>query len=404
MNPKGISRLAWVIALATMSLYVLTVFLAESDDPGYFGAIMGPVSFVAFAIVGALILTYRSGHLIGWITLSIGFLFVLGTFASQYAGYALVRHPGSLPGGELLAWMGAGWVASLGWGMMVTFLLLLFPTGRLPSARWKPVAWLTGCVIAALIVVISLQTGSDDPAYPSFRHPLGIQVPFDLLESIGNFIYGLAMIFILLSAASVIVRYKRAGMEERQQIKWFASSAMLLLVTYALTFTINALNFPGRDVVNDLLWALVVCTIPISIGVAILRYRLYDIDLIIRRTLIYTALTLSLALFYAGSVVLLQGVFRSVTGSTKPSQFAIVVSTLAVAALFSPLRRRLQERIDRRFYRRRYDAERVLNDFSASLRDEVDIEQLNERLQRVIQETMQPEHVSIWLKRREQER
>jgi hypothetical protein len=273
------------------------------------------------------------------------------------------------------------------------FLLLLFPTGRLPSRRWRPVAWIAG-LSGMVIVVLSLF--------------------FDRPDTVGGIvtITVVAAVFVTfsvfaLSALSLVVRYRRAGGMERQQLKWFALAAVLgasflvgqqlvwlcaILIAYALGGEMLSLN---RSLGNLLEVAINVCLYT-AVGIAMLKYRLYDIDIIINRTLVYGALTVSLALVYFGGVLSLQGLLRALTG--QESQLAIVASTLTIAALFNPLHRRIQASIDRLFYRRKYDAAKTLDEFSSKLREETDLDALNSDLVKVVRDTMQPQHVTLWLR------
>jgi hypothetical protein len=193
---------------------------------------------------------------------------------------------------------------------------------------------------------------------------------------------------------SVFVRFRRSRGDERQQIKWFASAAALSLV-WIIVFGQSTRGLP--EVIVALSSLLVIPSIPIATGIAILRYRLYDIDVLINRTLVYGSLTLMLALIYFGGVATTQAIFGALTGQEEQPQLAVVVSTLVIAALFMPLRRRIQSFIDRRFYRRKYDASKTLEAFSAKLRDETDLDRLGEDLMDVIKETIQPSHISLWL-------
>jgi hypothetical protein len=299
--------------------------------------------------------------------------------------------PGSLPGGEIAVW-------SLSWAGPVlsaapTFLLLLFPDGRLPSRRWRPVAWLAASAMVISIVGLAFRPGRLDEDYPSVANPFGIGAGdvLDLINSAGSV---LATVALLLSLISMIVRFLRSSGEERQQLKWIAYAGGVMVAAFLVAEVV-----PGEGLIADLLWVtgfVALVGLPIAAGIAILKYRLYDIDIIINRTLVYGALTAMLAGVYFGGVVSLQYVFRALTG--QESTLAVVASTLAIAALFQPLRRRIHAFIDRRFYRRKYDAAKTLQAFSAKLRDETDLDALSDELVGVVRETMQPAHVSLWLR------
>jgi hypothetical protein len=263
---------------------------------------------------------------------------------------------------------------------LAPLLMLLFPTGRLPSRRWRPLAWTSTAAGAVLLFLVLL---------------------FDNPDQVGGVIsiVTVAVVYviftvILLSALSIVVRYRRAGGEERQQLKWFALAAVLIGVV--TTGHLLFLDWLLPEAFLNLLDAATITGLYVAVGIAILRYRLYDIDIIINRTLVYGALTVALVLIYFGSVVGLQYILRALTG--QESQLAIVASTLAIAALFNPLHRRIQASIDRLFYRRKYDAAKTLDEFSSKLRDETDLDALNSDLLNVVRDTMQPEHVTLWLR------
>jgi hypothetical protein len=272
------------------------------------------------------------------------------------------------------------------------FLPLLFPDGHPPSHRWRPVAWLGGLSIGLTVVSSTillwpergpaLVTGDESPSH-------AVQALVDFITVPMLFVAGLGAV------SSLLVHFRRARGDERQQIKWFVSAAALTLV-WLLVFGQSSLRgLLGAIVALSSL--LVIPSIPIVTGIAILRYRLYDIDRIINRTLVYGSLTLMLALVYFGGVTATQAVFQALTGQQKLPQLVVVASTLVIAALFNPLRRRIQGFIDRSFYRSKYDARKTLEAFSAKLRDETDLDALSEDLVGVVWETMQPAHVAVWL-------
>jgi uncharacterized membrane protein YhdT len=317
-------------------------------------------------------------------------------FSAQYAIYALLAQPDSLPAGEALAW-GASWLLPIMIGLQV-FPLLLFPTGRLPSKRWRWLARLTVAFVLVAVIFAALSPGALMGVLGPIRNPFGIEGFSNVYYKV--VLYTMAPVLFGAAALSLFVRLHRAIGVERQQIKWIVYAAAASVSSTTLAYTI-----PG--VIDTPLWferagfALNIAfipAIPISIGIAILRHRLYDIDIIINRTLVYGSLTATLVAVYFGGIVLLQRLFVALTGHEEQPQLAIVVSTLAIAALFQPLRRRIQSFIDRSFYRRKYDARKTLEAFSATLRDETDLEALNEELVGVIRATIQPAHVSLWLR------
>ena len=339
---------------------------------------------VAFPTVGAIIASRQSGNAVGWIFCAIGLGGGASIFFSEYGIYALVTNPGSLPAGVIATWIGTWvWLPSITLTMM--FLLLLFPHGRLLSPRWRPVAWLAAAVTIAGSAFLALAPWDLlDPGVPA-PNPFEIEGLRDLEIAVATPIFLIGIPTMLLSVISLLLRFRRSRGEERQQLKWFV---------YAGALSVATLLVPTSAA--SLLQIVTLPLLPVAAGIAIVRYRLYDIDRIINRTLVYAILTAALALVYLGAVVSLQYAFRTLTG--QESQLAVVASTLAIAALFGPLRRRVQAVVDRRFYRRKYDAAKTLAAFGVKLRDETDLDALGDELLAVVRETVQPEHVSLWMK------
>jgi hypothetical protein len=352
---------------------------------------------VSFSVVGALITSQRPENLIGWIFLAIGFCYGLLIAGEEYAIYALLRIPGSLPLGAELSWL-AKWIWAPGLGLILVFLPLLFPNGRPPSRRWWTVGWLGGLSIGLICVLASIVLWPDRG--PALVRPGGYAGEVEAWRSaVLGWLWSVVIPMLLLAGLGAVIslffRFRRARGDERQQIKWFASAAALTLVWY-LVFGQSTRGLPEAMVALASL--LVLQCILVATGIAILRYRLYDIDLLINRTLVYGSLTLMLGLIYFGGVATTQAIFGVLTGQEEQPQLAVVVSTLAIGALFMPLRRRIQSFIDRRFYRRKYDARKTLEAFSAKLRDETDLDALSGDLIGVVRETMEPAHVSLWLR------
>jgi hypothetical protein len=400
LSRRVTSWFAWSVCAATLTLFglsLLLVFLGWSTPlprgwVSWQGQIITTAGFIGAPILGGLIASRRPENLYGWLWLGLGLSAALLQLAGSYAGYALVVEPDSLPAPRTISQ-----VLGMAWGMgiiLLPFLLLLFPTGRLPSRRWRPVAW--AVLLAGAVLLISGLFLPGESNFGPFENPLGVG---GLLGEVVFFVT-VAVVFaifvaVVLSALSLVLRYRRAGGIERQQIKWFAYAAVLF--GGSLVFG----GFLGQDlpgIWDALFETMTFVPLYVAVGVAILRYRLYDIDVLINRTLVYGALTATLALVYFGGVATTQTMFRALTGQEQQPQLAIVVSTLVIAALFNPLRRRIQGFIDRRFYRRKYDAAKTLEAFSAKLRDETDLEALNSELVGVVMETMQPAHVSLWLR------
>ncbi len=365
------------------------------------GSLLGGALFLAFPLVGALIASKRPENAVGWLCLVVGLIWTLIGVLEYYSYYGAAT-PGSVPFPVAMAgisdWM---WVPAM--GLLGTYVLLLFPDGRLPSRRWRPLAWLSGAVILLLSVCVMLAPGR-------LGNLAGVRKPFalegaDWLVGGAYALLPLLPLCMLASALSLVMRYRRSGGEQRQQIKWMAFAASVVVVLYAIAMLVSFV-FPEESwTTAGTVWWLNLLTyavllsftlVPIAVGVAVLKYRLYDIDVLINRTLVYGSLTAMLALIYVGGVVGLQAFFRAVTG--QESTLAVVASTLAIAALFNPLRQRVQGFVDRRFYRSKYDAAKTLAAFNARLRDETQLDTLVHDLAGVVRETIQPTHVSLWLR------
>ncbi len=379
----------WALTVLAM---VLALLLATLNEPTSSLRNMVFVSLVilAFSTVGALIGSRRPENPIGWLFCSGAFAWILGELALEYGVYALITAPGTLPAGTWAAWFG-GWARGMGWFLIVAFLLLLFPNGRLPSPRWRPVLWGAIGYVGFFTVVIWLSPVSNDTRLAFVRNPLGLEI--EIINLLVELLYFTIPLLLVAGAAAVIVRFRRSRGDERQQLKWFAYAVAVMVVLFVLWFS---LALAGLVEADALVFTVPLMGLPIAVGVAILKHRLYDIDLLVNRTLVYGALTALLVAAYLGGVVLLQGAFRALTG--QESQLAIVASTLLIAALFVPLRRRVQSFIDRLFYRGKYDAARTLRDFSTRLREKTDLDGLNADVLGVVRETVQPQHASLWLR------
>lgn len=408
MSVRAASWLAWLLAGLSLALLVAGVVLyalarsAQAPGIGTVVYMLVIVPFLAFPVVGAMTSSRRPRNPIGWICLADGFLWML-TNAGDYYGVYGVAVPGSVPYPVMVAalttWL---WVPAL--GLLGTYLFLLFPDGRLPSRRWRPLAWLSGVVISLLGVTFVLTPGP----VGSLR---GVRNPFGLESQPWVEVLDVAALLLLLlcifgSAMSLILRFRRSGGEVRQQIKWIALAASLVFLTYLSVLAGGLVFGPEASDAETPFWFAIMtyvvflsfAGIPVSIGFAILKHRLYDIDVVINRALVYGVLTVTLLLTYFGAIVSLQSAFRALTGQN--SDLAVVASTLAIAALFTPLRRSVQSFIDRLFYRGKYDAARTLEGFSTRLRDEVELQSIAGDLTRTVERTLQPEHVSLWLSER----
>ena len=397
MSVRAATWLAWSLWVLSLVLFALIMLLLRANDsPRLPIQTFVLAEFLAFITVGALLSSRRPDNLIGWLFCVVAISNLLWAFAWQYAVYTLVTNPGSLPGGMLMAWLGTGWLANIGWGIMVMFVPLLFPTGRLPSPQWRPVAWLAAILLAMSIFVFSLRPGPISSEGPPVSNPLGLESAAGAIQLADTVISSCSVLVIIAAVASVIARFRRARGEELQQIKWFAYSVILLAGAVGLGILANYVSALPLKSVIPALQGVGIASIPVATGIAVLKYRLYDIDFIINRTLVYGSLTAVLVGLYFGGIVVLQRVFVVLTG--ERSTLAVVASTLVIAALFNPLRRRIQGLIDRRFYRSKYDAAKTLEAFSSKLRDETDLDALSDDLVGVVSETMQPAHVSLWLR------
>ena len=401
MNRSKSSLLAWTLfaIITVIALFNLVDNLANRPAGdnliNVVNALLYILLAVEFAFLAALIVSRQQRNVIGWLMMLPAVMLVLDFLARQY----LEQFPTAPAAPTLPLWL-AVYFTNVGWLLLIFplfFTMLLFPNGRPPSRRWS---WILGAGLAMCAFLILF--GLFSPALTLFdnsdwvvANPIGF-LP-DGLE-FPETPWFLALIAVaLLCAAAPFVRYRRATSVEREQIKWLFYACGLFVLVYVPDGLILTETDTLLTDIWGLLFTLALMAIPASIAIAILRYRLYDIDVIIRKTLLYGALTGLLALVYFGSVVLLQGLFEAITGQSSP--IIIVISTLLIAALFAPLRRRLQRAIDRRFFRQKYNAQRVLAQFTETARDEVELEALTAELARVTRETVQPESLTIWLKR-----
>jgi len=380
-------RVAFGAVVAALVAVVWLTGLAHADT----GVVVVIVSFVlATATTGIVLVSRVPGHPVGWLLLGSAVAYALGSVVSSYIE-ASATVSGGLPLSPLVVW--AGNISyGIGAGICATWLLLVFPDGQLPSSRWRPVAWLAGIALTALLVGGSL--GPD----PFEDTPVSNPVTLDpdspvllVLEGGGFYLFAAC---ILASVASLVVRFRRARGVERQQLKWVASSAAVVGIVLAGTSVLEIANGPAElsdDVENGAI-TLALALLPVSIGVAILRYRLYEIDRLISRTVSYALLTALLLGMYAAVAVLPTLVFQ------VRSDLLVAAATLLAAAAFGPLRRRVQRAVDRRFNRSRYDAERVARRFAGRLRDDVDLDALIDDMRLAVTSTVQPAHLSVWVR------
>jgi hypothetical protein len=383
--------------LTTLSLLLLALSLESPGVHIYDYWAEDTVVTLAFSTIGAIIVSHRPEHPIGWLFCVMGLLAGIDHFCGAYAIYALLAHSGALPAGEAGAWVRSWvWVLYIGVGM---FLVSLFPDGRLPSRRWRPFAWSVVTVVFLSAIALAFSPGPVDGLGP-IENPLGIELlGFAREVDVADVVDVLLFVPLASAAAgSLLVRLRRSRGVERQQVKWFAYAEVILVIGTITAFIISdARSVPWWvPSVGFLLTMVGIAGWPIGVAIAILKHRLYDIDLLINRTLVYGSLTVTLVALYFGGIVVLQRVFVILTG--QQSTLAVVASTLAIAGLFVPLRRRVQGFVERRFYRRKYDARKTLEAFSAKLRNDTDLATLSDDLVGVVRETMQPAHVSLWLR------
>ncbi len=380
---SGLVLVALAVTVVSIAIPTTAGIPVDPDSSGFIWAIT-----LVFSLTGLLIALRQPGNAIGWLFLGVGVSAAFGALSGAYADRWLLTGDGSEAVAKASAAYGqVSWVPFI--LVPATFLLLLFPDGRLLSDRWRPIAWSAGVGVVGIFLAEGLSPGPIED-YPTIRNPFGVD---SLVREVVELVLVLALaIGVLGSATSLVRRFRRARGEQRQQMKWIVLAGSTAAVTIpVMTFLYEVV---GSAVANSTMM-LSVMGLPVATAVAIRRYRLYDIDLVINRAIVYGSLTATLAGLYVGSVLLFQ---LALNGITEGSGLAVAASTLAVAALFRPVRARIQNAVDRRFFRSRYDAARTLESFGARLRHEVDLGALSVDLQAAAVETMQPAHVSLWLR------
>ena len=407
MSRRTAARLAWSLWALSVALAAGGVLVAvyggayrRSDQvPAVLGdlhsSLLDGLIFAAWILVfttmGALVAARRWRNPVGWLLLAQGLVWDIQLFAENYAAVALFTDPGILPGGALVLWV-IDWWLYLAAYLLLFFLLLLLPTGQLPSRRWRWTGWLA---VASVILVVPglLARRPLRPQLPAITNPVGLLPPSPLLDLLDRLAQDLLFLLGVAAVASLVLRFRTARGTERQQLKWLAYAAVLALAGLIAGDRVEELG--ASSYVVSFLQVVPLVAIPVAVAVAMLRYRLYDIDRIINRTLVYGLLTATLGLAYAGVVLVLGQLFGGV--SEQPPSWAIAAATLALAALVRPARRRIQDTVDRRFNRRRFDAARTVEAFSARLRQQIDLDTLTAELLGVADQTMQPTRVSLWL-------
>jgi hypothetical protein len=396
MGGRGPRLAAWLTLLTSglkLGLLVAAVLLPARTPGGLLPLLPQVLWAGTSGLVGAVVAARRPRLPIGWLLVAIGLLMALGLAAGQYAVVAVLDAPGSLPFGPAAAWLSA-WPFTAGF-LLLPFLFLLFPTGRLPGPRWRPLAWAGAVVYAANVFGVAFQPGPINPEeLGPLENPLAIPAIGGAGDLPARIVIPLMLLVVLASVASLLVRLRRSVGVERQQLKWFAYAAGLFGLA---TFVNVVASLLGADQAGLLVTTVPVVALPAAIGVAVLRHNLFDIDRVINRTIVYGLLSAVLGALYLIAVLLLGRLLLPVTGDDA---LAVAGSTLAVAALFQPARRRVQTLVDRRFDRRRYDAARAVAAFSTRLRDQLELDALSGELLAVVDATVQPASASLWLRPR----
>jgi hypothetical protein len=385
--------MAWTLwALAMLACLVvpwLDELLRRAGRPDLVQWDLRPgVALVSAATVGAVLAGQRPRHPVGWLLLAVGLSMTVDALATGYVRYGLLARPGALPAADYLAGFSSGVV--IVWVSCAGFILLLTPTGSLPSPRWRWWARVAAAAAAAFQLGSVFDPAPLEPEHPAIGNPLAIQALASPVAGATGAICGVIVLAALFVAAwSLVLRFRRARGLERLQLRWLALAAVLAAMLLLVTTVAVGVSNDGLVLAST---SSCVALLPLATGAAILRYRLYDLDRIISRTVAYALLTLLLGLGYAAVVI---GLGRLLP---QGSSLVVAAATLAVAAVFQPARRRVQGAVDRRFNRRRYDAARTIQAFSARLRQEVDLDALTGELLAVVQETMQPTRASLWLR------
>jgi hypothetical protein len=397
---RGLARGAMAFLVLTVLARIVLLLLdpvrisaaAVAEGAGFL------VVVAAFPVVGWIILQQQPRNHVGWLLTAIGVVWGVGGMCDTWAHLGLVVFPGDVPGAGA-----AASVASIIWapalGLTGTYLLMLFPDGDLPSPRWRALPWVSGGVVGLLVASLLLHPGAlvSGPG-EGLANPLGVTALRPVLDVAVPGLILLLALCILTSAASLVARFRRASGIRRQQLRWLAAAGSLVGTAFGLGIATSSVSQEAEpavwqlvlDQVTFLLWVL----FPVAIGISVLRYRLYVIDVVINRALVYGSLTALLAGVYLGSVLLLQLLLQPLT---ERSDLAVAASTLAVAGLFGPARRRIQVTVDRRFYRQKYDAARAVADFTTALRRQIDLDTVGADLLAAVHETVQPTSATIWM-------
>ena len=395
-SPRLLRRCVWAVFVVSAAAMVAGLFLQLLLVAGSPSDALFTICFSSCSLSGLLIAVREPGNRIAWLLLGLGALIGVVGVAEPYTDYGLRIAPGSLPAADVVAAVtGALWVPTI--GISGTFLILLFPDGRLPSPRWRPVAWASGLTMAALVVVFVFSPGELEE-FEDVPNPLGIGVLGPLLQ-IALVLLPMLPLCMLACAAGLVVRFRRSSGVQRLQLKWLASAGAVVATSYLAMMlvsyyydTVQRSATPGWLTLVQNTAVLTFVLLPLSIAVAVSRHGLYGIDRLLSRTVSYALVTGALLVLYVGLVTSISRL------TPRSSSWAVAASTLAVAAAFQPLRRRVQARVDRRFNRARYDAERTVEAFRAQLRDEVDLDAVRSELLAVVHQTVQPAGAGLWLR------
>ncbi len=390
--------LVWAVGVLLILVSMIEMLVAALQGDGGVTTIVAPMAAVTSLLVGAVLVTRLPRHPIGWLLWISGLLFALTRITQGLADHGLTSNPGSIPGAIWFGWVNT-WVGTPGFVLLGVLLPLLYPSGRPPSPRWRPV------VVAALAETVALSIVAAVTPFASGTYPDGVENPFapvgrlgDALGMLQAVLFAALFVLLLLALVSLVVRYRRAAGIERQQLRWFAFVGSIAIVALVVAGGGKGVTDGAGSTLDTLAWLMgigALALMPIAIGIAILRYRLYEIDRIISRTIGWALVSGVLLVVFVGAILVFQAVISPLTGENT---VAVAASTLLVAALFQPLRRRVQSRVDRRFDRSRYDAERTVTAFAERLRDGVDLDQLGSEVRTTVVQTVAPVTVTLWLR------
>ena len=391
----GLAWTLWVLGMVGLAAVPwLDWLLRQAGRPDLVqltpGTIWPVLGMVGGATVGAVLASRRPRHPVGWLLLALALSLIATAAAAQYLTWGLLVRPGALPAARSVAlyYPATGFTALA----LIGFILLLTPTGSLPSPRWR--WWARGMVAAPVVLLLvgTLAGGPLDPRYQALGGPFDLRGLGGLLLVANQLALAVTTLAVVVAAGSLVGRFRRARGTERLQLRWVALAAVLVALAGVVVLAALAIGVPGATTLLSGAAGFCIAVLPVATGAAILRYRLYDLDRIISRTLAYGLLTVLLGSAYAGVVL---GLGRLLPQS---SNLVVAGATLAVAGVFQPARRRLQQAMDRRFNRRGYDAANTIAAFSARLRQQVDLDTLTAELLAVVEQTMQPTRASLWLR------